>query len=430
MKSLLILMLVLLPAVAYAIDAGFPLPDEYAKRASEGIEKYRKSDAVIRVMNDRGEYLPDARVEAHQVSHDFLFGCAFPSWDISKGQPNPETLAKFEKHFLTLFNYTTPENMLKWKPMERVEGQPDYHMIDAYVDWCIKNHITIKGHTLAWGHDQGHPGWLDSHSPDEVSKLTEKHIRDVVGRYKGKVDIWDVVNEPMDQHWFEGHMSPYYAVKSLKWAREANPKATLIVNEYSCHFDDKAERFTALCKRYMDNGAPIDALGEQAHDPPRIMSPKRMYDTLDELASLGKDVHLTEITYPSNGAEINSDFVKGKWTPEIQAKYYRYYYTLAFSHPKVKAITLWAMWDGSSWLKEGGIIAKDWQPKPAYHELDSLINKEWRTNASGSTSLNGDYRFRGFHGNYEVKVTAGGKTKTAKLHIADGNNNTLLVRML
>ena len=132
---------------------------------------------------------------------------------------------------------------------------------------------------------------------------------------------------------------------------------------------------------------------------------------------------------PSDGKDVESDFVQGKWTPEMQGRYYRYYYTLAFSHPKVKAITLWAMWDGHSWLGQGGIIAKDWTPKPAYNELDSLINREWRTNLSGTTEADGAYRFRGFHGDYEVKVTARGKTATAKMHVAEGGKNAAAVRL-
>lgn len=77
----------------------------------------------------------------------------------------------------------------------------------------------------------------------------------------------------------------------------------------------------------------------------------------------------------------------------MQGKYYRYYYSLAFNHPKVKAITLWALWDRSSWLDEGDIIAQEWTPKPAYRELDSLINHEWQTYTEGKTGSDGRYKF-------------------------------------
>jgi len=429
MKLLLLIACALFSGRAFALDAGFDLPAEYAKRVSDGIERYRKSGATITVMDTKGRPVARAAVEIRQLSHDFLFGCAFPSWDLSRNQPGPEIWPRFERYFLSLFNYATTENMLKWPSLERVEGQPDYRMTDAFVEWCHKHGITIKGHNLVWGIEPGgHPRWLEKYSPDEVAEKVKRRITEVMTRYQGKIDIWDVVNEPLDCHWFETHMSANYCAESLKWARAANPKATLIVNEYGCHFG-KAEKFVNYCRDLLRQGAPLDAVGEQAHDPPRIPSPKQVFDTLDKLASLGKDIHLTEITFPSNGAEIKSDFVQGTWTPEIQGKYYRYYYTLAFSHPRVKAITMWAMWDGSSWLDQGGIIARDWTPKPAYHELDSLINREWRTNLSGTTASDGTFRFRGFHGTYEVRITVGGRTTTASLHVSEGGPNTLDVRL-
>jgi len=428
MTTLMALALSVIPAAALALDAGFPLPEQYAKRVSDGIERYRKADAVVRVVDRHGKPVKGAKVEVRQVSHDFLFGCAFPSWDISKKQPDPETWAKFERYFLTLFNYTTTENMIKWHTLEREEGKPNYRLVDAFVSWCIEHRIKVKGHNLVWGWPWSYPKWLEKYPPEEVAEKVRSRIKDVVGRYKGKIDVWDVVNEPLHADWFETHMSRDYTEKALKWAREANPKATLLVNEYGCQWGE-AERYAAYCLKLIGSGAPLDAIGEQAHDPPRIPSPKQIFDMLDRLSEVGKDIHLTEMTMPSDGKDVESDFVQGKWTPEMQGRYYRYYYTLAFSHPKVKAITLWAMWDGHSWLGQGGIIAKDWTPKPAYNELDSLINREWRTNLSGTTEADGAYRFRGFHGDYEVKVTARGKTATAKMHVAEGGKNAAAVRL-
>lgn len=411
------------------MDFGFEIPAEYARRAAEGIERCRKGKATVKVVDAAGEPVAGARVRARQTSHDFLFGCAFPSWDISKKEPNPQDWAKFEKHFVKLFNYATTENMLKWRYLERTEGSPDYTMADNFVAWCRKHGIRIKGHTLVWGTSNGgFPDWLQKYPPEEIARKTEKRVREMVARYKGKIDIWDVINEPLHLRWFEEKMGADYEVRALKWAQEANPDALLLVNEFGSQWGE-ADAFSKHASDLIARGAPIGAIGEQHHEPPRIATPQQVFAMLDKLGEARRDIHLTEIIMPSNGAQVESELMKGNWTPETQGRYYRYLYTLAFSHPRVRAITLWAMWDGSSWFDQGGIISKDWTLKPAYRELDSLINREWRTNASGRTSPTGEFGFRGFKGEYRIEVSEGGRTATGTLRIGDAEGGQVTVRL-
>lgn len=412
-----------------AMDTGFDLPEPVRQRVMDGIEANRKSDVQITVTR-KGRPVAGARVDVKQTSHAFLFGCAFPNWDIAKLQPNPEDWQKFEAHFLNLFNYLTTENMLKWNFLEREEGRPDYTMADNMVAWALRNNIKVKGHCLTWGiheHYRGFPEWLKKKSPEEIAASLERHIRDTVTRYRGRIDIWDVVNEPLHCHWFRDNMGPDYAAKSFIWARQANPDATLLVNEYNLQFHDKARLLVDFVEKLRLAGASVDGIGEQVHDFPHIASPQAMLEMFDTLGSSGGEVHLTELTMPSDGTPVKSEFVEGNWTPELQGKYYRYLLTLGFSHPDVRAITLWALWDGSSWLNQGGIITRDWQPKPAYRELDSLINREWRTRVSGRTGSDGKYSFRGFHGGYQVTVSYGVETKVFPVEVEKGRRNQIIL---
>lgn len=415
---------------ASELDTGFALPDGWAKRIADGIERNRKSECVVTVVDGSGKAVPDARVELDQKTHDFLFGCAFPSWNVQKQHPNPGDWAQFERYFLRLFNYATTENMLKWPSLEPIEGKPRYVMQDAFVDWAEKNRIKVKGHNLVWGlADGGYPAWLAKYGPEEMAQKVRKHILEVVGRYKGRIFAWDVVNEPLHSPWFEKHMSPDYIVKALRWAHEADPKALLLINEFGNQRNGQAAKFVNLCRAAVKASAPLDAIGEQAHDPPSVPSPQQIYEMLDDLAKLGKDIHLTEMTMPSNGVPVKSEFVSGAWTPEFQGKYYRYYYTVAFSHPDVKAISLWAMWDGCSWLPGGGIIERNWTPKPAYRELDKLINHEWMTHADGKTDEHGRFSVRGFHGRYSVRVSKGAEVAFDGVHITSEGPAALTVHL-
>lgn len=424
----LLFLLLLLPAVACALETGLSVPEDIARRIERGIEKNRKSAATVRVLDSQGRPVPGARITVRQRTHEFLFGCAFPNWDIAKQQPNPNDWARFEEHYLRLFNFATTENMLKWPSLERTEGQPDYTMVDSFVDWCEKNNITIKGHCLVWGVESyGPPKWLRDHGPEDVERITREHVLEVVRRYKGRISIWDVVNEPLHCHWFRDNMGPDYVEKSYRWAQEANSEAVLVLNEYGNQWNNQAPEFVRYAAELEKKGARIDVLGEQAHDAPALPGPHQVFEMLDTLASTGKDVHITEVTWPSNGAETASEFHKGRWTEEVQGDFYRYYYMLCFSHPNVKAITLWAMWDGASWLDQGGIITKDWRLKPAYTELDSLINREWRTNVEGRTFADGTFTFRGFHGDYEVQVDDGKPVEMRLSGEADGAERVLTV---
>ncbi|MGQ9809024.1 MAG: endo-1,4-beta-xylanase [Armatimonadota bacterium] len=428
MKTLLMLALLSLCVPALALDTGFELPPDILKRVQEGIERNRKGNATVYVTRRDGTPVQGAIVRARQTSHAFLFGCAFPSWDVTKAMPTPQDWEQFQRYFLRLFNYATTENMLKWSHTERLKDTPDYEMADRFVEWCHANGITVKGHCLIWGYEHnGFPKWLAELPAEEIREQARQRVTEAVSRYRGKIRFWDVVNEPLHCHWFEGNWGPDYAAEAFILARQADPDAILILNEFGNQWDGQAERLVKYAAALEAKGAKIDVLGDQAHDPPRVPSPAQLLEMLDTLASTGKDVHLTEITMPSDGAEVQSDFVKGTWTPDFQGRYYRYYFTVAFSHPAVKAITLWALWDGSSWLGQGGIITRDWKPKPAYEALDSLINREWRTETSGKTFPDGSFTFRGFHGAYEVTVQTEGKTRTASLDLQPGAKPVLRI---
>ena len=401
--------------------------DPYDQRATDGIERYRKSDAVVTVTRN-GRPVRDAQVEARHVRHEFLFGCALPNADGVARWPD-ETRQRFDELFLRLFNYATTENACKWTSVEPQRGQFNYGQVDRMAEWCRQNGVVLKGHTLVWGNagGQGVPRWLEPLAAAEVNGLLEQRVRTMVRQYRGRIDYWDVVNEPTHGHWYEAH-DPDYAVHALQWAREENPEAVLVVNDFA-EFVGNAPRFRDYAKSLRATGAPLDAIGLQAHDPPTWYAPQRIFDTLDLLAEVGVDLHITEFTFRSNGEPIRGGSVEGNWDEQKHAEFYDMFYRYCFSHPRVKAITMWAMWDGSSWQRNGGVVRQDLTPKPAYEALDRLINHAWRTNASGKTDRQGRFAFRGFHGDYEVTVTRGTTTRTERLRVTAEAGNRLAVAL-
>lgn len=392
----------------------------YDLKAAEGAEQHRKADAVVTVTDEDGRPLPNTEVEIRQVSHDFLFGCAIPNFD-SVGRWPQEARDAFTERFARLFNYATTENACKWANAEPQRGQHNYAQIDRMIEWCHEHGVRLKGHTLVWGNrgGAGVPRWLEPLPKGDVQQILEQRVRGMVRRFKGHIDYWDVVNEPTHCHWYDQNVDPDYTLHSLQWAREENPEAFLIVNDFGNFRGNQAERFRDYLLDLKRRGAPLDGLGIQAHDPPTWYSPELIYEVLDTLAEVGVDMHITEFTFRSNGEQIKGGFVEGHWTEEKHGEFYDMFYRMCFGHPQVKAITMWAMWDGSSWQRNGGVVRRDFTPKPAYEALDRLINREWRTELTATTDAQGQVRFRGFRGEYEVRAREGGGQRTLKVHVGD-----------
>jgi len=165
---------------------------ELLTQAKERIEQHRKSDGVIVVRGPDGRPVAGAGVSVEQVRHEFLFGCNFFRFARIR---DPEREAAYRQRYAALLNYATLG--FYWAGYESARGQPMYAHSEAAADWCREHGITCKGHPLAWDHPAGSPRWLRDDLA-EVERLSTARVRDIVARFQGKIDIWDVVNEPTD----------------------------------------------------------------------------------------------------------------------------------------------------------------------------------------------------------------------------------------
>jgi hypothetical protein len=153
-------------------------------------------------------------------------------------------------------------------------------------------------------------------------------------------------------------------------------------------------------------------------------SPVEMYATFDLFSEFNLPIHITELHPQSSGKPITG-WRQGVWTEEAQAEFAEQFYTLAFGHPSVKSITWWGLSDRNIWLPGGGLLDKEYYPKPVYNRLSKLIKEDWMTkNVMLNTDKKGNVSFRGFFGNYNIKVTkSDGITKTFNAHLSEGAEN-------
>lgn len=372
------------------------------------IEKNRKSDAVVQVVDPSGRPIPGARVTIVQTSHEFLFGCNIYGFDHSRTEAQN---AAYKERFAGLFNYATVG--FYWRSYEPRRGRPRYAETDKIVAWCAEHGIRMKGHPLLWGDENGIPLWSKGQPASEVQR---DRVRAIMTRYRGKIGFYEVVNEP-------SHLATPRIDEPYRWAREADPAAYLIVNDYHV-LADGAPRFFRLLKRAIEDGVPFDGIGIQAHEPRTMRFPlDRVRSVLDRYATLGKELHITEFTPASNGERITGSHLKGVWDEAAQADYAEKFYRVCFAHPALRGITWWDLSDQHSWLKGGGMLHADMTPKPVYERLRKLIREEWTTRLETQTDAAGRLALRGFLGGYQLSVKTDGKTLEGTFTIRKGAPN-------
>jgi GH35 family endo-1,4-beta-xylanase len=383
--------------------------DRALARAEQVIASHRQGEAVIRVADASGRPVDGAQLKITQVSHEFKFGCYLVLHELPADHRQDYTA-----HFHRLFNYATIG--FYWAVVEGQRGEMYWDRVDREVAWGGEQQITLKGHPLVWGADRaGTPRWLPRQR-DELSALLKQRVQQTIGRYRGRIALWDVVNEPLEGGLFEEVLGDSYIKAAFEWAREADPNARLVINEYGIFSAQsrKREPYLRLLQRLVKEQVRFDVIGIQAHElRTEWFDPAVITETLDRYAQVGKPIHITEFTTLTAGSEISGGYRRGRWTTERQAEYWREFFTVCFGHPQVEAITVWGLDDARAWLPGGTLLDGQWQPKPAYLALDRLINQQWRTRLTGVT-IRGAFQMRGFYGDYEVEAQLPGGWKTTR----------------
>jgi len=160
-------------------------------------------------------------------------------------------------------------------------------------------------------------------------------------------------------------------------------------------------------------------------------SPIEIVKTFDKFKELDLPLHITEFIPQSSGKAITGGWRQGTWTEEAQAEFAEQFYTLAFAHPSMVSIHWWGLSDRWIWLQGGGLLDKDFNPKPVYNRLLKLIKSDWMTKDKKlTTDKKGQTKFRGFYGNYEVKVAKpGGAMQTFSIHLKENERNQWMFKL-
>ena len=377
-----------------------------AAGAWERIESHRKADLTVRVTAPDGVPLPGRRVRLEQKGSAFLFGCNAFRLD-PKDDGAQQRL--YRQRFRDLLNYATLP--FYWGSYEPEPGRTSEERLKGMARWCAENGIVAKGHPLVW--HEVYPAWADQQEEPAVA-LLEERVRQIVARFRGLVDVWDVINESTTSERFDNGMGRWarevgmveVAAESLRWARSANEDATLVLNDYNMtpDFERQIEELLAGERR-------PDVIGIQSHMHRGEWPLERAYEVCETYAQFGLPLHFTETSVLS-GEHIPEGETVGRYRPahwpttpegeERQLRYVEAFYTLLFSHPAVEAITWWDLPDGCWMNAPSGLVRGDLSPKPAYERLLELVTREWRTHAELGTDAEGKAGARAFLGSYRL----------------------------
>ena len=408
-------------------------------RVAEGIEKNRKADAVLEVLDASGSPVSDVKVSYKLKRHAFLHGANCFMLDELE---TPEKNAAYKDLFAGAFNLATLP--FYWSDLEPVQGQTRYTKDspklyrrpapDLCLEYCEQKNIVPKLHCL--NYDQWTPAWVDPHNVPEIKRLLEKRFSEISQRYAGRIHGMEVVNETHLGRVADDtrHSTDFFSEDDLiewsfKAARKYFPKNELIINEahfsaWNCEHGIRSQ-YPLTIHDSIRRGAEIDAIGLQYHmfhrreDEERMTlpfyAPKRIFGALDLYADRFRlPLQITEITIPAYSDSAEDE--------EVQAKVIENLYSIWFSHPAMEAIIYWNLVDGYAAFAPqgdmtvgenyyyGGLIRFDFTPKPAYHMLQELFQHRWTTEGASATNGRGQAAFRGFKGDYEVTLEKNGQT--------------------
>ena len=311
------------------------------------------------------------------------------------------------------FGHVTPENCMKPAAVRPSEQAWHFEQADKFVAFANSKDLKVVGHCLVWAKDDRTPAWFyqdgDKAATKEVLLARMKaYIDTVVGRYKGKIATWDVVNEALDDGkedlrasgWTRAAGEEFIAL-AFEYAHAADPSAMLIYNDYNNELDGKREKMLRLLARLKARNAPVHAVGLQGHYEIDRVPYAENEKTLVALRGIGMKVAVSELDidviprsrwwadnnrHREEMAKINP-YADG-CPPEVlsrQAEQYAKLFRLFRKYDDVIArVSFWNLHDGQSWLNDFPwkrvnhplLFDRQGQPKPAYDAVIKALAAE------------------------------------------------------
>jgi endo-1,4-beta-xylanase len=271
------------------------------------------------------------------------------------------------------FSYVTAEWEMKWDPVQRTPGAFDFAGADRIVAFAEANGMRVKGHALVW--HGATPAWVGALSPPELRIAVEDHIRTVAGRYRGRLWAWDVVNEAIGDSQpglrstvFSRGLGSDYVAEAFRLARQADPEAELVYNDYGAEGLGRKSNDVYDLVRDLRRRGLVDGVGLQMHlSAASFPAVADIRANIQRLADLGLQVNISEM-------DVRVAGVAGDRAAKLerQRQVYRDVVAACVAVPRCEAVTFWGFTDAHSWVDgffgpdDPLLLDEQYRAKPAF----------------------------------------------------------------
>ncbi|MFY0653070.1 MAG: endo-1,4-beta-xylanase [Cyclobacteriaceae bacterium] len=437
---------------------GFASDSDTLNQAKKNISQVRQRDTRIQFLDKEGSPLIGKEVAVEQLSHQFIFGDN--NWTMSamvrNGMGDTDRLKYYRKRFSEIYN--SLNTTLYWTERPRndaaktqdFQGEVKWDDLDESINWALSEQLVPKGHPMYWTVPKAIPEWLAKYPYETHIKFLEVRIRNLAARYKGKVKIWDAINEML----WEPHPKnlskrewPYiesmdnmvdYIGKVISWAREEDPNALYTINDYglsevkkeglkghdgsSVTTQSQRKRYIELIGRLGDAGVCPNLMGIQCHTG--WLSPSEQMAFYDQMSEAKIPLSVTEFwartselkkkankaveseEWRSFGNNKNYDHLSEEELEEIRDQFVVDYLTCAFAHPNIHSFYFWGLMGSMVKFRNGSNSGH--QLTPLYHKIKDLIHNQWKTRLTVKADKKGFIDFRGYCGQYSARLASAG----------------------
>src|SRR6267142_1782060 len=331
--------------------------------------------AVISLLHASTVLAQNDSLRVYAQQRGFYIGAAVSMTPFRNEGPYLDTLKRE-------YNIIVAENAFKFTATHPAQNTYNFADTDALVTFAEANGMKIRGHTLLW--HQQIPTWVTNgnFTRDETIAIMREHIHTLVGRYKGRIWAWDVVNEAIadgssalrtNSFWYQ-MIGPDYIKLAFQFAHEADPDAILYLNDHSSEtMNAKSTGVYNLVRDLKLDGVPINGVGWQMHITNGDRIGADHHSNAQRLAALGVEISITELDVKMQLPADSNKLV-------TQATTYRDVLEFCLSQPKCVSLITWGFTDKYSWIPgffpgmgAALIFDENYQPKPAYDALRQVF---------------------------------------------------------
>lgn len=294
------------------------------------------------------------------------------------------------------FNLALADNTPNWYFTDGgLRPGPDsynFKQMDQVVSFARSHQMDVQAHHLLWGEDKWLPDWLKSgkYAPEQLMQIIHDHIATVAGRYKGQIKEWTVVNEAFTRGqqvnglrdwWADNTGSMAYIDQAFIWARQADPAAKLILNDFNNeHYNPVSDAMYNYIKDAKARGVPIDGIGMQMHiDGTHPPDKQEVIGNMQRFASLGVGVYVTEFDVNMSAVPVNAAA-----KDQIAGSIYYNMMRACIESKVCKSFSMLGITDKETWYNYMGpstadarplMFDRNYRPKPAYYSFRTALTQ-------------------------------------------------------